>query len=191
MFRTLSLCPGDRIEDGCVPRPGGMSVVTRWPCAGWSDLQRGSRLCPHRLPSGVSAKPLGLTEREAEDHADRQGSLDGQVRVGPLTAGPPGGRRLPGIQRGFGEPDREGAPLLESRFLVSPVPHPVPGLGVLVLAALGIPHSPMAPGSGRGIVKMPSHPEPCTNAILTTLDVLSPNNLENLPPLRHRKRPSH
>ena len=109
-------------------------------------------------------EPLGLTEREAKDHADRQGSLDGQVRVGPLTAGPPGGRRLPGIQRGFGEPDREGAPLPESRFVVSPVPYPVPGLGLLVLAALGIPHSAVAPGSGRGIVKMPSHPEPCTNA---------------------------
>ena len=50
-------------------------------------------------------EPLGLAEREAEDHADRQGSLDGQVRVGPLTAGPTGSRGTPGRERSIRKPD--------------------------------------------------------------------------------------
>lgn len=85
-------------------------------------------------------EPLGLAEREAEDDLDRQSSLDGQVRVGPLTVGPSGGWRPPAIQRGFGESDRKGATLPESGFVVSPVLHSVTELGVLVLAAVGIRH---------------------------------------------------
>jgi len=54
-------------------------------------------------------------------------------------AGPARGRSPPGLQCTAGEPDRERAVHLEPGLVLSPVLHSIPGLGVLVLAALGIP----------------------------------------------------
>ena len=76
-------------------------------------------------------EPFGLAEGEAEDHADGQGSLDDQVRSGGLPAGPPSGRSPPGLQRGIGEPDREGAAPLEPGLVISPIWHSITGVGVL------------------------------------------------------------
>jgi len=75
-----------------------------------------------------------------EDHADGQSCLDSQVRIGGLTTEPPGGGSPLALQLGFGEPDREGSTPLEPGPAISPVQHPITGLGLLVLAPLGIPH---------------------------------------------------
>ena len=44
-------------------------------------------------------------EGEVEDHADRERSLDGQVRVRTLSTRFPAGRSPPGIERIIGKPD--------------------------------------------------------------------------------------
>jgi hypothetical protein len=104
-----------------------------------------SRVVGHREPQPEEAgqrpeEPFGLAERKVEDHADGQGRLDDQVRIGGLTTRPPGGGSPPGFQGGVRKPDREGATSLEPGFLITPVPHPIRGLGILVLATFGIPH---------------------------------------------------
>ena len=79
-------------------------------------------------------------EMVVEDHADRERSLDGQVRVSALSARPARGWSTPGLQCSVGEPHGEGTALPEPGFIIRPVPYPIPGLGVLVLAALGVSH---------------------------------------------------
>ena len=48
---------------------------------------------------------FGLAEGEVEDHADRERSLDGQVRVSALSARFPAGRSSPGKERSIRKPD--------------------------------------------------------------------------------------
>ena len=48
---------------------------------------------------------LGLSEREVEDHADRQGRLNRDVRVGALVAGFAAGWSLPRVEGVIGKPD--------------------------------------------------------------------------------------
>jgi len=70
-------------------------------------------------------EPLGLPEGKVEHHADRQGRLDRDVRVGALTTGFATGCCPPGVECVIGEPDCEVATLLEPCLVFSPIPHPI------------------------------------------------------------------
>jgi len=85
-------------------------------------------------------KPFGLPKREMEDYADRERSLDGQVRVCALTSRLSAGRLPPGVDCIFGEPDGEVTTAAEARFVLRPIANPVSGFGVLVLTALRVLH---------------------------------------------------
>jgi hypothetical protein len=82
-------------------------------------------------------EPFGLAAGKVGDHANHQRSLNGQAGIDALTAGPSGGRSPPGFQRDFGEPEREGAPLMEVGFAFSPFPPPILRCGILVWPPIG------------------------------------------------------
>ena len=83
---------------------------------------------------------LGLPEREEKDHADRQGRLDRDVRVGALAGRFSAGCCPSRLECVIGEPDCEVATVLELGLVFSPIPHPISRLRVLVLATLRILH---------------------------------------------------
>ena len=91
---------------------------------------------------------LGLAKRKMEDHADRQGRLDREVRIGALATGLAAGGSTPGFERVIREPDGQVATMLEAGLIFRPIPYPIPRLGVLVLAALRILHRGRLRGSG-------------------------------------------
>ncbi len=106
---------------------------------------------------------LGLPERKVEDHADRQGRLDGDVRIGTLTTGFPGGRCSPGVEGIIRKPDGKVASSLEPGLVFSLIPHPIPRLRVLVLAAFRVLHRWWLRHGGFASPPILDQ-EPCTNA---------------------------
>ena len=65
--------------------------------SGESRVIRDRKTQPKELDDGPE-EPLGLTERNAEDHADRQCSFNGQVRIGALTSWGATGKSTPGME---------------------------------------------------------------------------------------------
>ena len=60
-------------------------------------------------PCQATEETLGLAKRKMEDHADRQRSLDREVRIGALAAGFPAWWSPPGVEGIVREPDGEVA----------------------------------------------------------------------------------
>ena len=81
---------------------------------------------------------LGLAKRKMEDHADRQGSLDGDVSIDALSTGLAAGRCPPGIESVVGQPNGDITTTLEPDLILRPIPYPISRLRVLVLAVLRI-----------------------------------------------------
>ena len=98
--------------------------------------------------SQATEKALGLAKRKMEDHADRQSRLDRDVCVGTLAAGFATGRSSPGIERVIRQPDGQVAAPPEAGLVLSPIPHPIRRLRMLVLASLRILHRCSLQGQG-------------------------------------------
>ncbi len=90
--------------------------------------------------------------------------LDRDVRVPSL----PAGRCPPGVQALLGEPDGEITSPSEAGLVLTPVPHPISRLRILVLGALWTLHQVWL-RVGDGIIIKPNR-EPCTNAQHTQPD---------------------
>ncbi len=73
-----------------------------------------------------------------EDHADRQRSLDGDVRIGALAAGFAAGYPAPALERLIRKPDSQITTLLQASLVLGPIPHPILKFRVLVLAPLQV-----------------------------------------------------
>ncbi len=98
-------------------------------------------------PEQGPEKALRLSERELEDHANRQCDLDRNVRVGTLATGFAAGRSSPRIERVIREPDGQVAATPKTGLVLRPIPQTISRLCVLVLAASGTSQV-MTPGSG-------------------------------------------
>ncbi len=72
--------------------------------SGQSRMVGNGDLYLEHLDQGTK-EALSLSERKVEDHADRQGRFNRDVRVGVLAAGLPAGWSPPGVEGIFGEPD--------------------------------------------------------------------------------------
>jgi hypothetical protein len=125
---------------------------------------------------------LGLSERKVKDHADHERCFDRDVRVSALATGFATGWSSPGVEGVIGKPDGKVSSLLPAHLVLTPIPHPILRLRVLVLAAFLILHGRRLQIRGFTSMMHRDH-EPCTNA--PSLRELRENQLNPLYPLWH------
>ncbi len=102
-------CTVDEYVDRSVGRSlRKLNVAERLQTAGQGRVI-GDREIELEEPDQAPEKALRLSERELEDHANRQCDLDRNVRVGTLATGLAAGRRSPRIERVIRKPDGEVA----------------------------------------------------------------------------------
>ena len=90
--------------------------------------------------------------RLMRDHADRQSSLDRDVRIGTLAARFAAGRSSPDIEHFIRKPDGQVASTPKAGLVLGPVPQPISRLRVLALALLRILQSVAAPARGCSVL---------------------------------------